>query len=72
MDRDPMLPLGLATLLLAGCGGGSDPAAVQAGEAAAVDPVEHALARQIVEIQDDIAALQRRKDGAPATDAAAG
>lgn len=72
MDRDPMLPLGLATLLLAGCGSGSDPAAVQAGDSAAVDPVEHALARQIVEIQDDIAALQRRKDGSPATDAEAG
>lgn len=71
MDRDPMLPLGLATLLLSGCGGGSEPAAVQPG-VATTDSAELVLARQIVEIQDDIAALQRRSDGSPPTDTAAG
>lgn len=71
MDRDPTLPLGLATLLLTGCGGGSEPAAVQSGDATA-DSAELVLAREIVEIQDDITASQRRSDGSPPADTAAG
>lgn len=70
MDRDLTLPLGLATLLLAGCGSEENPAAVQPGEPTG-DPAELRLARQIVELHTDIAAVQRRTEASALTDDAA-
>lgn len=61
MDSRPMLPLGLATLLLAGCGQDDDGPVVLSASDDSMAP-EQSLAQEIVHLQDQIMARQRRSD----------
>ena len=61
MDHRPMLPLGLATLLLAGSGQDDDGPVVLSASDDGMAP-EQSLAQGIVHLQGQIVARQRRSD----------
>lgn len=66
MDHRPMLPLGLATLLLAGCGQDDDGPVVLSASDDGMAP-EQSLAQEIVHLQDQIVARLRRSDPSETT-----
>ena len=66
MHRYPILALGVATLIMAGCGGREPPVVQVSGGAEAAQALGYQLVNlqnQVTALQNQVTTLQRRTDG---------